>query len=124
MILLTTLGQLNFFRWEITYDLINYTETNYRTIITKIEHVNTYFRKNSVVDNMNLNKNKSILIKSNSDSPNDSNDSTNNSNDSEKDIINSIYNSNTKSNIQFNIPNKKTKDYKMPQVCRNIMLEL
>lgn len=127
IVLLTTLGQLNFFRWAITYDLINYTETNYRTIITKIEHVNTYFRKNSVIDNMNLNKNKSILLKSSSDSTNDSNDSndsTNNSNESEKDIINSIYNSNTKSNIQISISNKKSKDYKIPQVCRNIMLEL
>ena len=35
-------------KFNKTYDLINYTETNYRSIITKIEHVNSYFRKNSV----------------------------------------------------------------------------
>jgi len=137
IILLTTLGQLNFFRWAITYDLINYTETNYRSIITKIEHVNSYFRKNSVIDNMLANKNKSILIKTSSDNSTNSinsNDSTNSSesneliesNKTDKDIVNSIYNLNKKSNIIIENTNnkKKTSEYKLPQVCRNIMLEL
>ncbi len=46
LVLLTTLGQLNFFRWAISYDIIKYTETNYRVIITKVNHVNKYFKKN------------------------------------------------------------------------------
>lgn len=43
--LLTTLGQLNFFRWAISYNIINYTNINYKTIMSKLEHVNNYFKK-------------------------------------------------------------------------------
>lgn len=42
---LTTIGQLNFFRWAITHDIILYTETNYKNIISKYNHVNSYFKK-------------------------------------------------------------------------------
>ena len=112
IMLLTTIGQLNFFRWIITYDIINYTETNYKNIISKLEHVNSYFKKNSVIENMNLNKKKIKL--SSDDSLIDSLDKT--------EIINSIYNINNKSNLE--ILNKKSKDiYKIPQVSRNIFLE-
>ena len=47
--MLTTIGQLNFFRWTISNDIINYTETNYKSIIIKFNHVNTYFKKNKLI---------------------------------------------------------------------------
>jgi hypothetical protein len=45
-VILTTIGQLNFFRWAISNDVINYAETNYKSIILKFNHVNSYFKKN------------------------------------------------------------------------------
>jgi hypothetical protein len=49
LIILTTIGQLNFFRWAISNDIINYTENNYKNIIVKFNHVNTYFKKNKLI---------------------------------------------------------------------------
>ena len=49
LIILTTIGQLNFFRWVISNDIINYTENNYKNIIIKFNHVNTYFKKNKLI---------------------------------------------------------------------------
>ena len=49
LIILTTIGQLNFFRWAISNDVINYTENNYKNIIIKFNHVNTYFKKNKLI---------------------------------------------------------------------------
>jgi hypothetical protein len=49
LVILTTIGQLNFFRWAISNDVINYTETNYKNIIVKFNHVNTYFKKNKLI---------------------------------------------------------------------------
>jgi hypothetical protein len=49
LIMLTTIGQLNFFRWAISNDIINYTELNYKNIIVKFNHVNTYFKKNKLI---------------------------------------------------------------------------
>ena len=45
-VILTTLGQLNFFKWAITYNIIKYTENNYKDILSKFSHVNSYFKKN------------------------------------------------------------------------------
>lgn len=46
--ILTTLGQLNFFRWILSYDIIKYTENNYDNINCKMTHVNSYFNKNII----------------------------------------------------------------------------
>lgn len=48
VVFLTTIGQLNFFKWIITNDIINYTEKNYSMIIEKYSYVNTYFQKNLI----------------------------------------------------------------------------
>ena len=45
--LLTTLGQLNFFKWIIKHDIIDYITKNYEQIMLKYDHVNSYFKKNS-----------------------------------------------------------------------------
>lgn len=55
-IILTTIGQLNFFRWAITNDIINYTEINYKSIILKFNHVNSYFKKNKTSSTEEENK--------------------------------------------------------------------
>jgi hypothetical protein len=55
-IILTTIGQLNFFRWAITNDIINYTEINYKNIILKFNHVNSYFKKNKTSSTEEENK--------------------------------------------------------------------
>ncbi len=114
LVILTTLGQLNFFRWAISYDIIKYTEENYRTIITKLNHVNTYFKKH-VIENTSFststdenNKSTSMSV-----SVSDSNDSKSNlSSELEKKSIGDIKN------------DKKTTKFKNPIVSRNIFLEL
>lgn len=49
--ILTTLGQLNFFRWALSFDIIKYTESNLKNISSKISHVNSYFKKNIIDSN-------------------------------------------------------------------------
>lgn len=46
--ILTTLGQLNFFRWALSFDVIKYAEKNYKEINGKMSHVNSYFKKNII----------------------------------------------------------------------------
>lgn len=56
--MLTTIGQLNFFRWAFSNNIISYTEDNYKDIIAKFNHVNSYFIKNkdsTTSDNSSLN---------------------------------------------------------------------
>ena len=102
-----TLVQLNFFRWAISYNIIKYTEENYRTIINKLSHVNSYFKKH-VVENTSFS-----TTDDNSKSTSDSADSKSNlSNEDEK-----------KSCIELNKKDKKIK-FKNPIVSRNIFLEL
>jgi hypothetical protein len=96
---LTTLGQLNFFRWAITNDIIKYTETNYKLIISKYDYVNSFFKKHSC----NSSSNMSL-----------SNMSLSNNSIKTDDMISEIYN-NTKNT-------KKT--YIMPKVSRNVCIEL
>ena len=55
-VILTTIGQLNFFRWAISNDVINYAETNYKSIILKFNHVNSYFKKNKTSSTEEENK--------------------------------------------------------------------
>ena len=46
--LLTTLGQLNFFKWALSFDIINYVENNFEAINSKITYVNSFFKKNII----------------------------------------------------------------------------
>ncbi len=117
LVILTTLGQLNFFRWALSYDIIKYTEENYRTIITKLSHVNTYFKKH-VIENTSFsttdeNTKSTSVSGSTSISVSDSNDSKSNlSSEIDKKSISDIKN------------DKKTTKFKNPVVSRNIFLEL
>jgi len=97
LLLLTTIGQLNFFRWAINNDIIKYTFQNYRNIIDKYTHVNSYFKKN--------------LIENNSISTSDENADLSKS-DGEHEI-----HSNNK-NIEI-----VSSKYKSPVISRNIFLE-
>ncbi len=147
LVLLTTLGQLNFFRWAISYDIIKYTETNYRVIITKVNHVNKYFKKNLLengsygtsdenADNSKSTSDSKSDLKSDSKSnlesksiPDTKSDSTSNdmssSQNSQSDDLLTINNSSSEIKIK---DLKKLKDnkskYKNPVVSRNIFLEL
>ena len=116
---LTTLGQLNFFRWAITNDIINFTETNYRTIVSKYDYVNSFFKKHSSNNSTNSN-----TTSSNISSSNVSNCSlTSKSELSDNSIINEIYSNNNNNNVVIeNTQNKN--NYKIPKVYRNICIEL
>lgn len=100
-VILTTLGQLNFFRWAISYDIIDYTQKNLKQIMSKINHVNSYFKKNILIDNSSYDNLSTDKSDNKSEKSMDS------------DIIKEIYS--TKIN---------KKEYKAPQVSRNILLEL
>jgi hypothetical protein len=51
LVILTTIGQMNFFRWALNNDIIKYAFENYRIIIDKYSHVNSYFKKNLIENN-------------------------------------------------------------------------
>lgn len=106
---LTTLGQLNFFRWAITNDIINYTETNYKTIISKYDYVNSFFKKHS----SNSSSNSTTLT--NLSYSNSSSESSIDNNS----IINDIY----KDNSLTVIVDKKI-NLNLPKVTRNICIEI
>jgi hypothetical protein len=107
ILILTTIGQLNFFRWIITHDIIKYAEENYKNIISKINHVNSYFKKN-IIENISL---------SISDEINDSSKSAESTKSTE---------SNEDINLNSQTKNEKIikKNYKSPQISRNIFVEL
>lgn len=110
--LLTTLGQLNFFRWAISHDIINNTEINYRTIVSKYDYVNSFFKK----QNSSNSTNSTNMSNNSSNVNSDSLDSTS--------MINNIYSS-TNSNIIIEEEEQKKKStFKIPRVSRNIYLEL
>lgn len=120
---LTTLGQLNFFRWAMTHDIINYTETNYRTIVSKYDYVNSFFKKHASSNSSNsTNSTQSTNLTNQSMSAN----SLNTKSDSldSNSVINDVYSVNNINNIvvQNQLKNKST--YKMPRVSRNIYIEL
>ena len=96
LLLLTTIGQLNFFRWAITNDIIKYTSENYKEIIDKYVHVNTYFKKN-LIDNSSFSTSDENIDLSKSDG----------------DI--EIISSNKKIEV--------TSKHKCPVISRNIFLE-
>ena len=112
---LTTLGQLNFFRWAITNDIINYTETNYKTIISKYDYVNSFFKKHSSNSSTNSTLTSNMSLSTNSlNTKSDSND--------DNSIINEIYTSKNPVITVDNLPKKST--YNLPRVSRNICIEL
>jgi hypothetical protein len=138
---LTTLGQLNFFRWAMTNDIINYTETNYRTIVLKYDYVNSFFKKHNSSNSSNSNKsiqstgfsstcstsatsatsatcNTSTLT--NISEPNTKKDFNSNSNS----VANEIYSVNNNNNISIEHIVKNKSTFKMPRVSRNIYIEL
>lgn len=53
-LILTTLGQLNFFKWALSYDIIKYVENNFNKINGKINHVNSFFKKNIIENNISF----------------------------------------------------------------------
>jgi hypothetical protein len=109
--ILTTLGQLNFFRWVISFDIIKYTERNYKEINNKISHVNSYFKKNIIESN-------SLTITS-SEEQTDSNEKKNISD------IQSNYTSENSLNNDIIICSKnKLKKNKLSQDDINILMDM
>lgn len=141
--ILTTLGQLNFFRWALYNDIIKYTEDNYKLINDKINHVNSYFIKNIYDSN-------SLSVSSNSDENTDNiKSSDTKSQDNSDSIISSESDHVSKNNLNFietnnnntdifinnnkikkiknskifnNLKNSQS-EYKYPLVSRNICIE-
>jgi len=102
--ILTTLGQLNFFRWALSNDVIKYTEDNFKIITSKdiIKKVDSYFKKNII----------------------DINSLTNSTSEENNQTIS--LDNNKSHNVQnnFELKNKKSnKIYKNLQVTRNIFIE-
>jgi len=106
LVLLTTIGQLNLFRWCLYYDIINYVIINYKSIISKMNHVNSYFKKN-IIENTSF---------SNSDETNDNDN---------PDIQDLSLDSNNSSDQKSNNSGKiiKSKASYNPKVTRNICIE-
>lgn len=110
---LTTLGQLNFFKWALTHDIIKYVENNFELINNKINYVNSFFKKNiienttsSIISSEEL-KSKSLNVESNSSN-----------------IFNEL---NIKNNISIDSSfksNKKNSNSYNPIVSRKIYVEL
>lgn len=104
---LTTLGQLNFFRWAMTHDIITHAETNYTSIILKYDHVNSFFKKHTI------DSESQELTDTTLNSKSESTSITTNTEMSES-VKKLIYEDKTKKKNVFNIPT----------ITRNIYLEL
>lgn len=78
-ILQTTIGQLNFFKWAINYDIINYVETNFH-YITKAMNAS-----NKELNNKKKLKKQELISKINSETDDtDDTDDTNNTDNMDK----------------------------------------
>lgn len=112
--ILTTLGQLNFFKWILSFDIIKYVENNFDIINDKIIYVNSFFKKN-IIDNNTLSIISTDELKSKL-SISDTNLS---------DVSSSYTNINTNYNhkVNTNLSNKKVLT-KYLIVTRNIFVEL
>jgi hypothetical protein len=126
--ILTTLGQLNFFKWALSYDIIKYVENNFEKINSKINYVNSFFKKN-IIDNSSLSFVSSEDLNSNSsDSPNMNLETNSNLSDSPninskiRSMINDN-NTNTENNLSSKSLKKKSYNYN-PIVSRKIFIEL
>jgi len=100
-LILTTLGQLNFFKWTLSFDIITYVENNFDAINNKILHVNSFFKKN-IIDNSTLSIFSSEELKSK--------------------VSQSDLESNIENNLSLGIKKKNYTNY--PIVARNIFVEL
>lgn len=107
--ILTTLGQLNFFKWALGFGIIKYVEVNFDKINCKINYVNSFFKKN-IIDNNTLSLVSSDELRSKS-----SNLNVNSSHISETSSI--------ENNFLSKSIKKKSHNYN-PIVSRNIFVEL
>lgn len=139
--IMTTLGQLNFFRWSLSFDIIKYVEINFDEINNKMNHVNSYFKKNMIgLDSLTItssdeyiqhfDKNTNYDTLSSVLSNNSNFNPINNDNIVEKIIpgnFNSLNNNetfnSTKIKSSTNLFKKSQPTYKYPQVTRNICIE-
>ena len=125
LMIITTIGQLNFFRWALNYDIINYTENNYKIILDKLNHVNSYFKKNiiennsfSTSNNSDENTDEKNTDEKNEEEKNEENNEKNNEKKNEEKNNESI-----KKKIIIDKDYKKNSQYKNPIVSRNICIE-
>lgn len=143
--ILTTLGQLNFFRWALSFDIIKYVEENFNNINNKMSHVNSYFKKHMIESNsMTLTTSEehsdNIDKKTNSDTQTNctieslSSDNNKLSQDDIDFLMGNSQSSNLNKNIEvykkstkpskiFNSLKNSQPSYKYPQVSRNICIE-
>ena len=120
---LTTLGQFNFFRWAMTHDIINYTETNYRTIVSKYDYVNSFFKKHNSSNSSNSTNSTQSTNLTNQSTSNNSLNTKSDSLDSNS-LVNDIYSLNNINNIVVENQTKNKSTYNIPRVSRNIYIEL
>lgn len=118
--ILTTIGQLNFFRWALNYDIIKFTETNYRDIILKLTHVNSYFKKN-LIENNSYSTTSDELIESSKSTTDSTELKSNNSDVIIGDKVSNKVGDTSSEDLFSNHKNKSK--YKNPLVSRNIFLE-
>ena len=143
--ILTTLGQLNFFRWALSFDIIKYVEENFKTINIKMSHVNSYFKKNIIESNSQTittseEHTDSIDKSKNSDTISDNSSTCNDFKKNQirkkklqaeqklqQDDINILMGNNieikNKPSKIFNEIKNSQPTYKYPQVSRNICIE-
>ncbi len=115
-LILTTLGQLNFFKWALSFDVIKYVENNFDNINNKISYVNSFFKKN-IIDNGSISIISSDEIKSKqSFSDTDIQKVSNLNSDLDSKKIN------IENKIQLEPKKKYSINY--PVVSRNIFVEL
>lgn len=139
--ILTTLGQLNFFKWALSYDIINYVENNFEQINSKINYVNTFFKKNIIDDNtLSIISSDDLKSKSSQSYTNSSNisnisnilnynvnenssENSENSENSKNFILETSSNITNYSSFKSSTIRKKSHTYN-PIVSRNIFVEL
>ena len=152
--LLTTLGQLNFFRWALSFDIIKYTENNFKQINGKVQHVNSFFQKYTIDSisysqtvttseensNKNMSNDKSLESDTNTSGTNTSGtnlslaqqdinllmgDNSNTKLDELTDTMPKVYkNKKIKASKLFKNLKNSQGSTKYPQVSRNIFVEL
>ena len=106
--ILTTLGQLNFFKWTLSFDIITYVENNFDAINNKIVYVNSFFKKN-IIDTSTLSLISSDELKSKQSQ-------------SDNNTLNTNLETNIKNNLYLGTKKKLYSNY--PIVSRNIFIEL
>lgn len=121
-IILTTLGQLNFFKWALGFGIIKYAEDNFDKINSKINYVNSFFKKN-IIDNTTLSFVSSDEIKSKLSGFDINSTNTSNPSNTSNTSILSVESNLATSNTNINLSKKKSHNYN-PIVSRNIFVEL